>query len=87
MAQEIITLQDLQEFRSQLLNDLKVLLASQVQPQNQWLRSPDVRKLLKISHGTLQNLRVNGTLPYTKVGGIIYYKLADINNLLNANGA
>ena len=31
----------------------------------------------------LKILRVNGTLPYKKIGGIIYYKLADINNLLN----
>ena len=86
MAQEIITLQDLQAFRLQLLSDLKDLLASQTQHENDWLRSVDVRKLLKISHGTLQNLRVNGTLPYKKIGGIIYYKLADINNLLKENG-
>ena len=74
MAQEIITLQDLQAFPLQLLNDLKGLLASQPQHTNEWLRSPEVRKLLKISHGTLQNLRVTGTLPYKKIGGIIYYK-------------
>ena len=87
MAQEIITLQDLQAFRLQLLNDLKGLLANQPQHKNEWLRSPEVRKLLKISHGTLQNLRVNGTLPYKKIGGIIYYRLDDINNLLNENGS
>ena len=85
MAQEIITLQDLQAFRVQLLNDLRELLANQSEtnPGKEWLRSPEVKKLLKISYGTLQNLRINGTLPYKKIGGIIYYKMTDINNLMN----
>ena len=85
MAHEIITLQDLQAFRLQLLEDFKNLLANQKHADKEWLRSPDVRKLLQISHGTLQNLRINGTLPYKKVGGIIYYKLADIKNILGDN--
>ena len=85
MPQVIITLQDLQEFRLQLLNDLKGLLANQTEtnPGKEWLRSPEVKRLLKISYGTLQNLRVNGTLPYKKIGGIIYYKMSDIDNLMN----
>lgn len=59
MPQEIITLQDLQEFRLQLLNDLRDLLANQTEtnPGKEWLRSPEVKRLLKISYGTLQNLR------------------------------
>jgi len=84
MAQEIITLQDLEAFRLQLLNDLKELLSHQNQPNRQWLRSAEVRKLLQISHGTLQNLRINGTLPYKKIGGIIYYKLEDIDRIFDS---
>jgi len=38
--------------------------------------------MLKISPGTLQNLRVNGTIRYTKIGGILYYKQEDIHRLL-----
>lgn len=38
--------------------------------------------MLKISPGTLQNLRVNGTLRFTKIGGIIYYSYEDIELLL-----
>jgi hypothetical protein len=49
----------------------------------QWLKSAEVRQLLKISPGTLQNLRVNGTLRYSKVGSIIYYKYDDILKILN----
>ena len=41
--------------------------------------------LLQVSPGTLQNLRINGTLPYTKVGGIIYYDASEIQNVMDAN--
>ena len=85
MAIEVITLEDLNEFRSLLLNDLKEIIYSNPQQAKQWLKSKEVRKLLNISPGTLQNLRINGTLTYTKVGGIMYYDNADIEKLLNAN--
>jgi hypothetical protein len=82
MAVQIITIEDLNEFRSQLLNDLKEIIKAKPQQTKQWLKSNEVRKLLNISPGTLQNLRVNGTLTYTKIGGIMYYNHADIEKLL-----
>jgi hypothetical protein len=85
MAVQIITLEDLNEFRSQLLNDLKEIIQSKPQQTKQWLKSNEVRKLLNISPGTLQNLRINGTLSYTKIGSIMYYNHADIDKLLNGN--
>ena len=44
-----------------------------------------MRELLGISPGTLQNLRVNGTLPFTKVGGMVYYQSDDILKMLEEN--
>jgi hypothetical protein len=85
MAVQIITIEDLNEFRNLLLNDLKEIINSKPQQSKQWLKSNEVRKLLNISPGTLQNLRINGTLSYTKIGGIMYYNNADINKLLNGN--
>lgn len=85
MAVQVITIEDLNEFRSLLLNDLKEIIHSKPQQTKQWLKSKEVRKLLNISPGTLQNLRINGTLTYTKVGGIMYYDNADIEKLLNGN--
>lgn len=83
--EQIITREDLNEFRSILLNDLKEIIHSKPQQTKQWLKSKEVRKLLNISPGTLQNLRINGTLTYTKVGGIMYYDNSDIEKLLNGN--
>lgn len=85
MAVQIITIEDLNEFRSLLLNDLKEIIQSKPKQSKQWLKSNEVRKLLNISPGTLQNLRINGTLSYTKIGGIMYYDNTDIDKLLNGN--
>ncbi len=85
MAVNIITQEDLEQFRSLLLNDLKEILQAKVPQPKKWLRSSEVRKLLNISPGTLQNLRINGTLSYTKIGGTIYYDYQNIEQLLNGN--
>ena len=85
MAIEIITKEDLEGFRIKLLDDLKKILSDQIpSKRKEWLKSPEVRKLLKISPGTLQNLRVNGTLQFTKIGGIMYYRMDDIDKLLES---
>ena len=83
MNLEIITKEDLREFESRLLIEIKKLVQLDGQgTSKKWLKSNEVRKLLKISPGTLQNLRINGTLSFTRIGSIIYYKLEDINKLL-----
>jgi len=85
MAIEIITKEDLQAFRFQLLDDLKNIIHTKPVTQKQWLKSIEVRKLLKISPGTLQNLRINGKLSFTKIGSIIYYNYEDIEAMLEQN--
>lgn len=85
MAIEVITREDLNEFRILLLNDLKEIFKGQATENKQWLKSKEVRKLLNISPGTLQTLRINKTLSYTKIGGIIYYAQKDIDRILNDN--
>ena len=85
MAVEIITREDLNEFRSLLLSDLKEIFNANEKQQKQWLKSSEVRKLLNISPGTLQNLRINGTLSYTKIGGTMYYAYNDLEKILECN--
>ncbi len=86
MATEIITTDDLREFKVELLDEFKKILKEHSgQPTKKWLKSPEVRKLLDISPGTLQNLRINGTLPFTKIGGVIYYDYQDIHKMLTEN--
>ena len=74
MATTVLTIEDLQEFKKELLQELKTIFpTNQSTSSKKWLKSTEVRKLLGISPGTLQNLRINGTLPYSKIGGVIYY--------------
>ena len=85
MNVELITKEDLREFKSDLLNEIKAIIKPGEGQSKKWLKSNEVRKLLKISPGTLQNLRINGTLRFTKVGSIIYYKQEDIEKVLEGN--
>lgn len=86
MPTSIITTDDLRDFKMELLDDIKNLLAKQASGKiKKYLKSSEVMDLLQVSPGTLQNLRINGTLPYTKVGGIIYYDAEEIQNVMDAN--
>ncbi|HWV72876.1 MAG TPA: helix-turn-helix domain-containing protein [Pseudosphingobacterium sp.] len=88
MEIEVITREDLHKFRIQLLDDIGRMLSELTKPKeeiNEWLRSKEVRGLLKISASTLQNMRISGKLPYSKIDGRYYYKQGDIKKLLNGN--
>lgn len=84
MQVEILTKNDLNQFKTELLEELKVLMGKTkiASLQKEWLKSYEVRKLLSISPGTLQTMRVNGIITYSKVGGIFYHSYADICKLL-----
>lgn len=83
MPSEFLTTDDLHEFKIELFAELRKLInQSQGASAKKWLRSGEVRKLLGISPGTLQNMRVNGTLPYARMGGVLYYDAQDIQNML-----
>lgn len=77
---QLVTKRDLLNVVNALLTELKSV--KKEDKPAQWLKSSEVRKLLRISPGTLQNLRINGTLNFKRIGGIIYYKYEDIQNML-----
>lgn len=80
---QLVTLGDLQEFKEDLLLSIKAIIQNNAPlSTKRWLKSYEVKKLLNISTGTLQNLRSNGTLPHTKIGGSIYYDADDLNRVL-----
>jgi hypothetical protein len=60
------------------------------QPSNdtlleEWIDSQDVMQALHISPRTLQTLRSNGILPYSRIGSKIYYLRRDILKILSDN--
>jgi hypothetical protein len=75
---------------SQEIKELKVRIDAFKQSRaerlkDSWLDNQDVMQTLHISKRTLQTFRDNGTLPYSKVGGTFYYKVSDIEHVLQSN--
>jgi hypothetical protein len=92
MAANIITSEDLEQFKWELLGNIKEYLdkregkkENQAQDEKVWIKSHQVQRMLGISPGTLQTLRLNGTIPYSKVGGVLFYSKTDISRLLEDN--
>ena len=84
MRVELVTKEDLDHFRHLLLTDLGRML-KRPDPVQPWLKSYEVRKLLKISAGTLHRLRAKGILPFSRIGGTFLYKYEDVQKLVEMN--
>lgn len=82
MNVELITREDLHQFRKELVQELREVIG-QPQQVKQWLKSSEVRKLLNISAGTLQNLRIKGIIPFRKIGGTLYYRYEELLKALD----
>lgn len=50
-----------------------------------WIDSQDVMQSLHISKRTLQTLRDDGTLAHSRIHGKFFYKVADIEKMLESN--
>jgi len=85
MLLDILTKEDLQLFKKELLDEIRQIVKGKNLAENgerEWLRSREVRKKLKISPGTLQNLRITGVLPFKKIGGSMYYRSSDVDKMM-----
>ncbi len=81
-AQQLITLEDLHQFKEQLFKELETLIKPNTNQPKKWLKSHEVQRYLKISPGTLQHLKATGVIPYTKIGGVHFYDSEDIQKIL-----
>ncbi|HVI49023.1 MAG TPA: helix-turn-helix domain-containing protein [Chitinophaga sp.] len=85
MAAEILTREDLAIFKTELFQELRELVHAPVVQSRKWLKSHKVRDMLGISIGTLQSMRIKGTISFTKIGGIIFYEYDDIIKLMEGS--
>ncbi|MDR6785287.1 hypothetical protein ABIE26_003986 [Pedobacter africanus] len=81
---DLITKEDLEKFKVELFAELKrpSYKLNKREEQKEWLKSYEVRSILNISAGTLATFRRNGTLRFSKIGGLLYYKHDEIVKLL-----
>ena len=60
------------------------ILPSDATPK-EWLTNREAMDFLGLSKTTLQRYRVSGRLPFSKIGGNIYYRYADLVSVLEQN--
>ncbi|OOQ60023.1 helix-turn-helix domain-containing protein [Mucilaginibacter pedocola] len=80
MGLEALTGNDLENFRTQLLNDIESLL--NMKRPKKWLKTNEVMELLGMSEVTLQTLRNRKQIPFKKLGGICYYNAEELDEFL-----
>jgi hypothetical protein len=78
----LATKEDLMDLKRELI---ELLGEKKESTRSQWLRSRDVCTMFGISSGTLQNLRANGNIPFTRLGTTMVYDLDKINQVLNSS--
>ena len=84
-SNQLITTDDLEQFSKKLVDELLAALKNQGGIVfKKWMKSHEVRRLLKISPGTLQTLKSSGVIPYTKMGGVHFYDHEDIQKVLKS---
>lgn len=69
----------------QALLEANIQVISTDNDLNDWIDNQVVMQALHISCRTLQTLRSNGTLPYSRINNKIYYRRRDIEKILNDN--
>lgn len=83
-----LTNEDLEKFGRDLLAALQKIICDSPASQNDeipigWVKGKRVRKILDISPGSLQNLRVSGKLRFRKLMGSYYYHRQDLEKLFD----
>lgn len=68
------------------LKNLERILAERIkQPSERILNSYDFLKLMDISKRTAQYWRANGIIKYVEIGNKIYYKMVDVEEMIEKN--
>ena len=80
-------------FQSEVYKDItgkleamqQLLSAKEKEPKEKWLDNQELMLLLKISKRTAQHYRDSGKISFSQVGNKLYYKLSDVEALLNSH--
>ncbi len=55
------------------------------EPKEKWLDNQEFMQVLRISKRTAQHYRDSGLIAFSQIGGKVYYRLTDIEELLNSH--
>jgi hypothetical protein len=83
---EMVTKVELEQFRKQLLSEIREMLRSEFSnskpSETQGYKTKDVRRILGCSVNKLVSLRITGKVRWKKVGGTVYYNREDVRRLV-----
>lgn len=84
---EVVTVQSqaFQEIVKKVDEIHKRLDSKEKEPKEKWLDNQEFLQLLKISKRTAQHYRDSGMISFSQVGAKIYYRLADVEELLKSH--
>ena len=85
MNVEIVTREDLQHLRFQLLEDIKLFFQKERDTEKgsiEGYKTSHVRKILGCSVNKLVSLRIARKIRVKKIGGTVYYNKEDVKRLL-----
>jgi hypothetical protein len=83
MQVNIITSEDLQEFKAGLLEEIRDLFHFKTTRQKLWLSTSEVTEFLGISQADFKKIRQNHALSRTRIQGTFYYNYKDIEKIEN----
>jgi hypothetical protein len=83
---DVVTKEDLRQFGLELLGNIENLITQTKEghsdvTEQEWIKSRQVRKLMNMSPGSVQNLRVTEMVRFKKIVGSYYYNKADLLKL------
>jgi hypothetical protein len=87
MPANIITTDDLREFKTELIEQIKNIISTPHGPTNQkrFLKTSELQEALGLSPSTIHQLRIMRILPFTKINGVIFYDWEDIVVMMQKN--
>ena len=78
---DLITKSDLMVFQNKIMEQLKAL----IQPEREFITEPELIDLFGFNKSTLAKMRMNGEIPYYKFGGKLFYKIVEVNKIIQNN--
>ncbi len=67
------------------LNWIEQQLGEPVVVNREWLEPKEICAILNIARKTLADYSRRGYLPYSRLGGRVYYRLADVDDYLSSH--
>jgi flagellin-specific chaperone FliS len=75
---DLITKSDLIAFQNKIMEQLKAL----IQPEKEFATEVELIALYSFNKSTLAKMRMNNEIPYYKFGGKLFYKIMEVNKLI-----